>query len=68
MLALSVVLSLLALPFRVEILRCTLKWAKVWYPYILGSGGVHYRNIMGIIKGHSWALPCYSLCVSNLVY
>jgi len=27
--------DLLALPFRVETLWCTQKWANVWYPYLL---------------------------------
>jgi hypothetical protein len=27
------------------LLRCTQKQAKVWDPYILGSCGVHHRNI-----------------------
>jgi hypothetical protein len=28
-----------------------LKWAKVWYPYILRSHGVHYTNICSIGEG-----------------
>ncbi len=32
------------------------KGPKVWYPYILGSCGVHHRNISGIItQGSTWA-------------
>ncbi len=54
---------LLALTFRVEISWCTEKWVKVWYTYILGSFGVHYRNISTITEGSTWASPC----VSNLV-
>jgi hypothetical protein len=32
--------------------------AKVWYPYMLGWCGVHYRNISCIIEGSTWASPC----------
>jgi hypothetical protein len=28
-----------------ETLQCTQNRAKVWYPYILGSCGVHFRDI-----------------------
>jgi len=32
-------------------LRCTHKWANLWYPYIfLGSCDIHYRNISGITE------------------
>ncbi len=36
-----------------ETLCCTQKWAKVWYPYILGSCGVYYRNILSIAHSQS---------------
>jgi hypothetical protein len=50
------------------VMHAVLKWAKVWYPYILRSHGVHYRNIWGIGEGCStWALPCKPPCVLNLI-
>jgi hypothetical protein len=49
-------------------LWCTQKWAKVWYPYILGPCGVHYRNISSCItEGYTWASPSLPPCVSDLV-
>lgn len=53
-----------------------LEWAEVWYPYILGSCGVHYRNILGKTEGSIWASSSFllglhhtnrSVCVSMLV-
>jgi hypothetical protein len=36
---------------------CTQKQTKVWYPYILGSYGVHYRNISSMTEESTWASP-----------
>ncbi len=52
--------------FRVS-LWCTHKWAKVWYLYILGSCGVHWRNICYITAGSTWALQCKPPCVTDLI-
>jgi hypothetical protein len=57
-------------PFRVETrdtLVHTHKWAKVWYPYILGLFGVHWRNICCITAGSTWASPCQPPCVTDFV-
>jgi len=43
------------LPFsRVETLSCIQKGDNDWYSYILGSFGVHYRNISSISEGSTW--------------
>jgi hypothetical protein len=41
-----------------RVLWCTQKWAKVWYPYILRSCRVHYRNISGKTEGSTWVPSC----------
>jgi hypothetical protein len=38
-------------PTLKKTLRCTHKWANVWYPYtFLGSYEIHYRNISAITE------------------
>jgi len=60
---------LLALPFRVQTrdnVCCTQKCAKVWYPYILGSTGLHYRSVAQITRGliHLGFIPHAKLITS----
>jgi hypothetical protein len=63
--------SLLAVPLRVETLGCTQKWAKFWYPYILGSSGILYRTIPDITEGSTWGFTmltttCFQFCMLNI--
>jgi hypothetical protein len=62
---------LLALPFRVETLGCTQRWAKIWYPYFLGSPGILYRTIPGITEGSTWGFTmlttmCFQFSMLNI--
>jgi hypothetical protein len=49
-------------------LWCIQKGDKDWYSYILGSFGVHYRNISSISEGSTWGSAWWlPPCISNLV-
>jgi len=52
--------------YKLETMCCTQKCAKVWYPYILGSTGLHHRSVAQITRGliHLGFIPHAKLITS----